>query len=75
MTGILQKFYVQQGIHGAKVMARSQQLTRNCITEGEINAAIQALKDDLDACAQEMRRRVAIELTRSTFEGWANDLE
>lgn len=75
MTGILQKFYVQHGIHGAKVMARSQQLTRNCIAEGEINAAIQALKDDLDACANDMRRRVGIELTGSTFEGWANDLE
>lgn len=75
MTGILHKFHVEHGIHGAKVMARSQQLTANCISDGEIDSAIQALKDDLDACAREMKRRVAIERSGSMFEGWANDIE
>lgn len=75
MTGILHKFYVEHGIHGTKVMARSQQLTRNCIADEEIDAAIRALKDDLDACAHEMKRRVAIERSGSMFEGWANDIE
>jgi hypothetical protein len=75
MTGILHKFYVEHGLRGARVMARSQQLTGNCIGDGEIDAAIQALKDDLDACASEMKRRAAIERSGSMFEGWANDIE
>jgi hypothetical protein len=33
MTGILNKFYVQHGIHGAKVMAHSHQLTGNCLAD------------------------------------------
>lgn len=75
MTGILHKFHVEHGVHGPKVVARSQQLTGNCIGEAEIDAAIQALKDDLDACAHEMKRRVAIERTGSMFEGWARDTD
>ncbi len=56
MTGILDKFHVEHGIHGAKVMTRTHQLTSDCISNGEINSAIQMLKDDLDACAREMKR-------------------
>ncbi len=37
MTGILEKFYVEHNIHGAKVMARSLQLTIDCAEEGEID--------------------------------------
>ena len=75
MTGILDKLYVEHGIHGARVMTRSHQLTANCTADEEIDAAIQLLKDDLDACAREMRRRAAIERRASVFEGWANDIE
>jgi hypothetical protein len=75
MTGILNKFYVEHGIHGAKAVARSQQLTGNCVADAEIDAAIQALKDDLDACAREMKRRVAIERSGSMFEGWPNHIQ
>jgi hypothetical protein len=74
MTGILDKFYVEHGIHGVRVMARSHQLTANCIEDDEIDGAIELLKDDLDACAREMKR--LIKLNRgSLFEGWpsAND--
>ena len=75
MTGILDKFYVEHGIHGARVMARSQQLTTGCIADGEIDTAIQMLKDDLDACAKEMKRLVEVNRRGSLFEGWpsAND--
>ena len=51
MTGILGKFHVEHGIHGAKVMTRTHQLTGDCIADDEIDTAIQMLKDDLDACA------------------------
>lgn len=70
MTGILDKFYVEHGIHGARVVARSHQLTSNCIADGEIDTAIQALKDDLDACAKEMKRVVEVNRRGSLFEGW-----
>jgi hypothetical protein len=72
MSGILDKFYVEHGAHGARVMSRSRQLTGNCIADGEIDAAIQMLKDDLDACSNEMKRLVKIN-QGSVFEGWAAD--
>ena len=75
MTGILDKFHVEHGIHGARVMARSNQLTGDCISDGEIDSAIQMLKDDLDACAREMKRLLEVNRRGSMFEGWpsAND--
>jgi hypothetical protein len=75
MTGILDKFHVEHGIHGARVMARSHQLTGGCDTDSEIDAAIQMLKDDLDACAKEMKRLLDVNRRGSLFEGWpsAND--
>jgi hypothetical protein len=75
MTGILDKFHVEYGIHGARVMARSHQLTAGCLADGEIDAAIQMLKDDLDACAKEMKRLIELNQRGSLFEGWpsAND--
>ena len=73
MTGILDKFYVEHGIHGARVMAHSHQLTSNCLADGEIDTAIQMLKDDLDACAKEMKRLVAVNLRGALFEGWPAD--
>jgi len=75
MTVILDKFFVEHGIHGARVMARSHQLTGDCSADGEIDTHIQLLKDDLDACAREMKRLVAIDRRGLLFEGWpsAND--
>lgn len=75
MTGILDKFYVEHGIHGARVMARSHQLTGHCIEDDEIDTVIQMLKDDLDAAAKEMKRLVKVNRSGSMFEGWpsAND--
>ena len=70
MTGILDKFHVEHGIHGAKVMTRSQQLTGDCTEDGEIDSTIQMLKDDLDACAREMKRLLEVNRRGSLFEGW-----
>ena len=70
MTGILDKFYVEHGMHGARVMARSHELSSNCIADGEIDSAIQMLKDDLDACAKEMKRILEVNQRGSLFEGW-----
>ena len=75
MTGILDKFYVEHSIQGARVMTRSLQLTAHCRTDEEIDASIEQLIDDLEACAREMKRLVKINRSASLFEGWptAND--
>ena len=72
MTGILDKFYVEHGIHGARVLARSLQLTAGCISDTEIDSNIQMLKDDLDACARDMKRLVEMNRRGSLFEGWGS---
>ena len=70
MTGILDKFYVEHGIHGARVVARSLHLTPGCVSDSEIDTNIQMLKDDLDACARDMKRLVEMNRRGSLFEGW-----
>ena len=70
MTGILDKFYVEHGVQGARVMGRSRQLTAPCRSDAEIDTNIQMLKDDLDACAKEMKRLVKINSSGALFEGW-----
>lgn len=70
MSGILDKFHVEHGIHGTRVLTRSQQLTGYCIDEREVDEAIQLLKDDLDACAREMKRLIEISSRGALFEGW-----
>lgn len=72
MTGILDKFHVEHDVHGARVMARSQ-LTNDCIANDEIDTAIQMLKDDLDACAKEMKRILEVNSRGAMFEGWPTD--
>jgi hypothetical protein len=75
MTGILDKFHVEHGIHGARVLARTQQLSAFCTEPGEIDGAIQLLKDDLDACAREMKRVIELNSRGALFEGWAADVQ
>jgi hypothetical protein len=70
MTGILDKFHVEHGIHGARVLTRTQQLTPFCLDDKEIDGAIQLLKDDLDACAREMKRLNDVNSRGALFEGW-----
>ena len=74
MTGILDKFHVEHGIHGTRVMARSNQLTSYCMEDHEIDTAIEMLKDDLDACAREMKRLLEVNSRGALFEGWAADV-
>ena len=71
MTGILEKFSVEHGAHGARVLARSHHLTSYCEGDAQVDAAIALLKDDLDACAREMKR--LLKVNRSpVFEGWSS---
>ena len=70
MSGILDKFHVEHGINGSRVMARSNQLSGYCNTDAEIDEAIEMLKADLDGCAREMKRLAAINGRGAMFEGW-----
>jgi hypothetical protein len=70
MSGILNKFRVEHGIYGVRVLARSHQLTSGCNSDGEIDNVIEMLKDDLDGCAREMKRLVRLNRSGSLFEGW-----
>jgi hypothetical protein len=70
MTGILDKFHVERDFHGARIVTRSRELTSYCTDEREIDGAIQLLKDDLDACAKEMKRLMELDARGALFEGW-----
>ena len=70
MSGILDKFYVENGIRGARVLARSHELTGYCLAERDIDTAIQMLKDDLDSCARQMKRLLEVNRRGALFEGW-----
>jgi len=74
MTGILDKFNVEHGVLGARVHARSQILTAYCTDPSEIDGAIQMLKEDLDACAREMKRLIEVNNRGALFEGWERGL-
>jgi len=52
------------------VVARSNQLTPCCSSDEQIDAHVQMLKDDLDACAKEMKRLLKVNQSGSLFEGW-----
>lgn len=75
MSGILDRFHVEHGIHGARVLTRGEQLTSYCIDESEVDAAIKALKEDLDACGREMKRLLEVNRRGSLFEGWPRPSE
>ena len=70
MTGILDKLHVEHGIHGARVLARTNQLTGYCTDHADVDEVIQMLKDDLDACAREMKRLIEVNSRGAMFEGW-----
>lgn len=70
MSGILGKFHVEHDNRGVRITARSRELSANCTTDAEIDTNIQMLKDDLDACASEMKRLIALDRRGSLFEGW-----
>jgi hypothetical protein len=74
MTGILNKVHVEHGVHGVRVLARSRQLTGYCKNARDVDEAVAMLKDDLDACAREMKRLIEVNGRGAMFEGWAADI-
>ena len=70
MTGILNKFRVEHGVQGARVVVPSDHLTPYCSSDELVDAHIRMLKDDLDACGREMKRLLEVNRRGSLFEGW-----
>ena len=70
MSGILDKFQVEHGIHGTRVVARARELTGYCMSDSDIDAVVDALKDDLTACAREMKRLLDVNNRGALFQGW-----
>ena len=73
MSGIMNKFHVEHGVHGARFLARSLELTGYFTDEKAIDAAIAVLKDDLDACGREMKRLLELNQRGALFEGWPKE--
>ena len=73
MTGIIDKFHVEHGVHGARVLARSLEVTGYFTEEKAIDAAIALLKDDLAACGREMKRLLELNHRVALFEGWPKE--
>ena len=73
MTGIVGKFHVEHGPNGARVLARSLDLTGFCTEDRDIDSAIEMLKDDLDACAKQMKRLNELDHRGALFEGWPKE--
>lgn len=73
MTGIIGKFHVEHGVHGARVLSRSLDLTGYCTDDRDIDSAIEMLKDDLDACAKQMKRLNELNHRGALFEGWPKE--
>jgi hypothetical protein len=70
MSGIIDKFHVEHGVYGTRVLARSLDITGYCTSEREIDAIIAMLKDDLDTCGREMKRLIELNHRGALFEGW-----
>jgi hypothetical protein len=75
MTGIIDKFHVEHSVHGARVLARSPDLTGYFTDDRSIDAAITMLKDDLDACGREMKRLIELNHRGALFEGWPREAD
>lgn len=70
MTGILDKFHVEHSPYGMRVLSRSNPLTPDCLSDEEVDTAIEMLKSDLDACGREMKRLIEVNRRGAVFEGW-----
>ncbi|MCV0423865.1 MAG: hypothetical protein K5905_00175 [Roseibium sp.] len=50
--------FEDSGIHGIAIAPMKDRLSVNCTSDGEIDAAIQNLKDDADRIAKVMKREL-----------------
>lgn len=58
MSNTINVFDFNINIHGATVVVRQKPLCSGCLSDGEVDAQISLLKDDLDAVAQRMKAAI-----------------
>jgi hypothetical protein len=58
MANTIKVFDFDIDIHGARVVVRQELLCAGCRSDGEVDANIRLLKDDLDAVAQRMKAAI-----------------
>jgi hypothetical protein len=67
MANTIDVFGFKIDVYGAKVMVDDTPLMSGAFSDGEIDANIQLLKDDLDAIAWEMKRAVRAQANKPDF--------
>ena len=58
MMGSIKVFDCEISIHGAAVVVQREPLCPRCMSDGEVDAQIKLLKDDLDAVAVRMKAAI-----------------
>ena len=50
------KFEIKYCIHGGSIFAKANRLTDNCLADGEIDSAVDALIAELEKCRRKMKQ-------------------
>jgi len=58
MANTIRVFDFDINIHGANVVVCREPLCSRCLSDGEVDAQIRLLKDDLDSVAIKMKRAI-----------------
>lgn len=59
MARIIGKFDFDESIHGVRFTSAALGLSPGCLSDGEIDAHLESLKNDLDAVATRMKAALA----------------
>jgi hypothetical protein len=58
MAGTVQVFGFEFDFNGAYVVVRREPICNACLSESEVDAQIELLKEDLDAVAKQMKKAI-----------------
>lgn len=67
MTKTVKVFDFDIDFHGARVVVVRTPLTASCLSDGDVEHAIQLLKDDLDTVAERMKQAIRAQLRKADF--------
>ena len=73
MVDTVRVFDFQVNMHGARVVSKGNPLCPRCLTDGEIDANIKLLKEDLDAVARRMKKAAARQRKKPFFRVVMNE--
>jgi hypothetical protein len=67
MANTVRSFDFEIDIHGARMVPTRDPLCPGCLSEGELDAQVKLLKDDLDAVAMRMKRAIREQAKQPLF--------